>query len=188
MNRADILSLARQELNKHNLRMWQVKFIKSKSFAGQCTTRKWDTNPSHSFGLIELSTDYMDVFSDEDIRETILHEIAHALNNPRSKAHGPEWKAIALSIGSNGNRCVRKDAERPPAKYRGVCPNGHESRAHRLTRSAKHNRSCGQCDTKYNPQYRFDWYEGNVLVHSQQKPSTQWDAEVSQLIATLPRK
>jgi predicted SprT family Zn-dependent metalloprotease len=40
-----------------------------------------------------------------EVRETILHEIAHALAGPKVRAHGREWGEIALRIGCNGRRC-----------------------------------------------------------------------------------
>lgn len=51
----------------------------------------------------------------EDIRETILHEIAHAnawLKHKESK-HGPLWVKEAKLIGCTGNRCL-------PKKYSGI--------------------------------------------------------------------
>ena len=34
-----------------------------------------------------------------EIRDTVLHEIAHALVGPEAR-HGPEWKAIAKRLGA----------------------------------------------------------------------------------------
>lgn len=191
MNRADILNLARTKMNEHGLVNWQVKFIKSKSVAGLCWTHRWNSNPRFSFGRIELSTDFFDVFSDYDILDTILHEIAHALTETtvsvsasgRSRAvhHGAEWKAMAKKIGCSGERCVRKEAARPKSKYRGVCPNGHESGRHRLTWNAKHAMSCGKCSKSFDKRYMLDWYEGTTLVHSQAKPATEWAKQADQL-------
>ncbi len=41
--------------------------------------------------------------NEKDIRETVLHEIAHLLT-PYQR-HNEIWRAVALKIGSNGKRC-----------------------------------------------------------------------------------
>lgn len=199
MNRADILSLARTEMNKHGLVNWTVKFIKSKTVAGLCWTVRWNADPLYSLGRIELSSDYFDVFSDYDILDTILHEIAHALTpdiktkyqsgqrkgQTRRIVHGAEWKAIAKRIGCSGMRCVRQEAARPEGRYKGICPNGHESFRHRMTWQAKHNTSCAQCDPKkYRSEFMFDWYDNGVLIHSQKRvldSNNLMDTQIEQL-------
>lgn len=40
----------------------------------------------------------------DEVRNILLHEIAHALAGPGAK-HGVEWKEIALRIGCDGHRC-----------------------------------------------------------------------------------
>ena len=39
------------------------------------------------------------------VKNTSLHEIAHAVVGPSRKSHGPEWKAKAISIGCDGECC-----------------------------------------------------------------------------------
>lgn len=179
MKRTDILMLARKEMDLHGLVNWKVKFVSSKSFAGQCRRRNWNTNPRMTFGYIDLSTDFFDVFEDHDILDTIRHEIAHALtentyirlSNGRLRAvhHGKAWKETAKRIGCSGERCVRQGANRPKGRYRGVCPNGHEHSRHRLTHEAKHSQSCGKCSRSFSREYMLDWYDNNnggKLVHA----------------------
>lgn len=186
MNRSDILALARTEMNKHGLYSWPVKFIQSKSVAGLCWTYTWNVDPTRSRGRIELSTDFFDVFEDHDILEVIRHEIAHALTKDeyiiiksgqkrgtrQRVIHGATWKANARRIGAKGDRCVSETAERPKARYKGVCPNGHETSRHRLTETAKERTSCHLCSNKYSSAYRYDWYDGTMLVHRQPKLGT----------------
>jgi predicted SprT family Zn-dependent metalloprotease len=186
MDRKEIFSLARQLMDHHGLKNWGLKWIDSKSFAGLCHTSYWHINPAFSRGRIELSTAYFDVFSDYDIRDTILHEIAHALTpTPKQKTstgrtryihHGAEWKAKAKEIGCSGERCVREEANRPKARYKGLCPSGHEHFRHRLTKTAKFNQSCGKCSSQFDRRYMLDWWDNGVLVHSQKpvekKPTT----------------
>ena len=190
MKRPEILALARTQMNKHGLTGWQVQFIQSKSVAGLCWTYMWHADPARSRGRIELSTDFFDVFSDHDILDTILHEIAHALTKDvtakyesgrkkgrtRRIVHGADWKATAKRIGCSGERCVSVNAARPEGRYKGICPNGHETVRHRLTHTAKHSTSCEKCDSKrYNSAYMFDWYDNGVLVHRQKNVTRTLD-------------
>ena len=171
MDLKEVSRIARSKMDEHKLHLWTLKFKKSKSFAGQCQKHFWNEKPERSYGVITLSSCFMEVFDEKEVMETILHEIAHALTSPVHRSHGKEWRAKALSIGSTGERCVPKSAPRPEGKYRGVCPNGHEYPApvNRLTDSRKYRQSCPKCSNGYNPSYRFDWYEGTTLVHAQPK-------------------
>lgn len=180
MKRADILTLARNEMNKHGLVNWTVRFIDSKSYAGLCWTNRWSKDPRLSTGRIELSTAFFDVFEEHDILEIIRHEIAHALTDEeyvdiktgrrkghkRRVVHGATWKANARRIGAKGDRCVRPEANKPKARYKGICPAGHEAVRHRLTWTAKHSTSCSQCSNKYDPSKMFNWYDNGVLIHT----------------------
>jgi predicted SprT family Zn-dependent metalloprotease len=67
--------------------------------AGQCNWKK---------KTIELQPCYAEQFSDEDVLNTILHEIAHALR-PRH-GHNKFWRKTAVSIGCNGKRCYTRKA------------------------------------------------------------------------------
>lgn len=91
-------------LEKHNL--------KEKGYVFQWNNRK------ASFGLfkrrekkIELSAYLFDQLSETQVRDTILHEIAHALvyehferKGQNVKPHGKEWKETARSIGCSAER------------------------------------------------------------------------------------
>jgi len=171
-------------MNKHGLTQWSVRFIRSKSVAGLCWTTRWHADPTCSFGRIELSWDFFEVFEDHDIMEVIRHEIAHALTKDeyitiqtgarkgrkRRVVHGKTWKANARRIGAKGDRCVSPKAETPASRYTGVCSSGHTTRRHRLTWQAKHNTSCAQCNSKtFSREHMFDWYDNGVLIHSQTK-------------------
>jgi predicted SprT family Zn-dependent metalloprotease len=40
----------------------------------------------------------------DDLKDTLLHEVAHALAGKQAK-HGPQWRAVARSIGCSATRC-----------------------------------------------------------------------------------
>jgi predicted SprT family Zn-dependent metalloprotease len=72
--------------------------------------------------------------SEEDVRDTILHEIAHAIAGPRTK-HGILWRIEARRVGARPIPCCDSKVETPPAKYIGKCVGcGVEVKRYKLTR------------------------------------------------------
>lgn len=93
---------------------------------------------------IYLSRIYVKHNSEELVRDTILHEIAHALS-PKS-GHGNKWKVKCIEIGCRPVRC--KNDVIIPHKYTYKCGNcGRETGAHRLK---KRKIACGSCCNKFN--------------------------------------
>lgn len=84
-------------MRQHGLESWTFEFDNAKRRAGVCRYR---------CKLISLSRHYVRLNADnyEDIRDTILHEIAHALAGFKA-AHGPAWKAVCRRIGAKPERC-----------------------------------------------------------------------------------
>ena len=70
---------------------------------------------------IALSRPYIRVADKRSIRDTILHEIAHALVGA-GHGHGPVWKRKAREIGAKPERCFVSE-ELPDGKYEAVCEN-----------------------------------------------------------------
>ncbi len=82
---------------------------------------------------------------DHDIRNTILHEIAHALVG-YAAGHGPVWVAKAKSIGCDGKRCNTVWGG-VPAKYNITCHCGRICKwRHRVHKYYK-NVACSHCKT-----------------------------------------
>lgn len=129
-------SLACALIVEHNLSEWGFYFDNSINRFGCC---------HYDEKRISLS-EHLTLLNDhEKVKNTILHEIAHALA-PKYAHHNEEWRKIALKIGCDGSRCYSSDVVRPPAKYKTICPNcNKEGRANRNNKSA-----CGKCCNKYN--------------------------------------
>lgn len=90
MNRTEALTLARQTLDAHGLHGWKAVIdTRPRKRLGQCRYRNRE---------IGISAYHVTYHSDEDVRDTILHEIAHALVGP-GHGHGPVWKAKARALG-----------------------------------------------------------------------------------------
>jgi hypothetical protein len=90
--------------------------------------------------------------------DTMLHEIAHAIDCERRKDgksdHSYIWQDIALSIGCNGKRCGSAKVNIESAKYTTICPNGHKYASHKRSKAIELGRkSCGKCSSTFNKDY-----------------------------------
>jgi predicted SprT family Zn-dependent metalloprotease len=91
---------------------WTLRWTQSKRIFGTCCHREH---------VIEISKPLTELNLEADVKDTVLHEIAHALLGP-GHGHGEEWKLLAMSIGAKPQRCY--DSERvkmPLGKYQAVC-------------------------------------------------------------------
>jgi len=126
--------LARDLLAAHGLRDWSFRFNRSKLSMGLCR-----------FGprVIELSRHFVERNPEEAIRDTLLHEIAHALVGP-GHGHNNVWKEVCLRIGARPER-LSFDVDMPEGRWQAVCPGC--GMLHHRHRRPKHMRgwSCKAC-------------------------------------------
>jgi SprT protein len=133
-------------LAAHSLHDWSFAWDNAKTRFGQC---------SHRYRRITLSRYLSDAGSEDESEQVLLHEIAHALAGVRS-GHGDKWLRIARSIGYRGQRTHTSPAATEHAKWRGVCPSGHEIiRFRRPSRPM----SCAKCERRFNPTHLIVWTE-----------------------------
>lgn len=110
-------------------------FDKAKQRLGQCNYLK---------KRITLSEIAVELNEEDKIKDTILHEIAHALNE--YQRHNYKWRQTAISIGCTGERTT--NANTVEGKYAYKCSNcGAITKYHRIHRKP---RACGNCCNKYN--------------------------------------
>ncbi len=100
-----IARLARALMAQHRLHQWSFQFDAATKRAGCC---------QYATQVISLSYEFAKRASDEEIRDTILHEIAHALVG-QDHRHDAVWRAKALEIGCSGRRC--HDLQFTPPRY-----------------------------------------------------------------------
>lgn len=110
----DAVALCRRLMDEHGLKDWKVVVDKTKRRAGCC---------KYAPKSICLSWYYlwMNADKEEDIRDTILHEIAHALT-PGAK-HGDRWKQVCCQIGARPIACYDVAViAMPKGKWQATCP------------------------------------------------------------------
>ena len=93
LNQANILAL--DLMSKHGLSGWTFRFDDSKRRFGVCRS---------SLKEIALSLELTKLNPEEQVKDTLLHEVAHALCGP-GVGHGWQWKRMARHIGANPLRC-----------------------------------------------------------------------------------
>lgn len=92
-----VQATAKTLLKQHGLTAWNFAFDRSTRRAGCCDYRQ---------KRITLAFDLAVNGTEADVRDTILHEIAHALVG-RKHHHDAVWKAKVIEIGGSGERTHR---------------------------------------------------------------------------------
>jgi predicted SprT family Zn-dependent metalloprotease len=133
---------ARMLMAAHGLTGWTFQWDRAARRFGQCR---------YSTRTISMSAPLTKNRDANAVRNTMLHEIAHALTP--GHGHDAVWRAKAISIGCDGKRCSDDPIE-IDYKYIAKCPNGHLGKRYvRKPRATSRPRSCGECSPVYNPKY-----------------------------------
>jgi predicted SprT family Zn-dependent metalloprotease len=115
MNLHEASHLARDLMKQHELVGWTFELDHARRRFGRC---------DYTHRRITLSRSLTFLNPIEEVRDTILHEIAHALTPGGN--HGPRWRGMCLQIGARPIRCFTDDRvvslPRPPARYLFGCP------------------------------------------------------------------
>lgn len=140
----DARGLAEGLLRLHGLLEWRVVFDRAKTRAGVCRFSRRE---------IGLSGPLTALHSPAEARDTVLHEIAHALVGPQHK-HDAVWRAEAARLGCSARACLPPESPRVPAPWLGTCPAGHTVSRHRRPVRLG---SCPRCSPTYSPEHVFQW-------------------------------
>ena len=95
MDLQELEAIAERELLRHGLHDWSFGWAKTKRRQGACKYRS---------KRIEIAEYYATHNPPEQVIDTLLHEIAHALAGPKAR-HGPAWKAVAKKLGATPRAC-----------------------------------------------------------------------------------
>jgi predicted SprT family Zn-dependent metalloprotease len=137
MKIADFNALVRDYLDTFCLADWRWKFDNAKVRAGLCNSKT---------KTLSFSRHYVKLNDEALVRNTILHEIAHALVGT-GRGHGVHWRAAARFIGCTAQRCYNSNVVKMPVRpYIGRCPNcKREQRRHK-----RQDVACGRCCKRFN--------------------------------------
>jgi len=147
MNLSKAEKKANELLTKHGLtkKGWRFEFDNAIRRFGCC--KYYSKTITMSRKLTELN-------DEENVIDTILHEIAHALTPGHH--HDSVWQAKAREIGCDGNRCYSsEEVNIPESRYIAECKGC--GMIHKRNRAKKNLSSCGKCDNKYNPKYKLTY-------------------------------
>lgn len=162
--------VARELMDLHGLTDWKFRWDNSKQRAGVC---------KYGPKIIGLSKPLVELWAEGPVRDTILHEIAHALVGPGA-GHGFIWRQKCLEIGGDGRARYHTTEETPAVQgaYSATCKAGHVHYKHRMP-TARSPRSCGLCSRRFDPE--------NLLIFSKTTPiQVPVTKAVVTLAASLP--
>jgi predicted SprT family Zn-dependent metalloprotease len=131
------LKIARELIDAHGYAHVPIKKDNSfKRIAGCCQT-------GFSVLYFTFSKRLVPLLSDADLRDTILHEIAHAKVG-YGHGHDNAWKLAALAVGARPERCATQvmDAHAIGYKYVAACNCGP---IHGKQRMSYKRFKCGRC-------------------------------------------
>lgn len=113
-----------EEMDRHLTKdryLWHFSWMDDFNTLGRCKRVLGN-------GYIMLNHEYVKRAEVADVRDTILHEIAHALAPPR-ECHGRIWKLICMQIGADPSRTTNspamKEANAQMANYVAECNECH---------------------------------------------------------------
>jgi predicted SprT family Zn-dependent metalloprotease len=152
MNLQEAEKLAKELIKKHlgdSRHNWRFKWSHAKQTFGSCNINGSIWNGVNY--IIKLSKPLTELNDVDRVTNTILHEIAHALQWDISgyMSHDAEWIRLAKSIGCDGERCYDGEVvNTPKSKYSLVCGTcGKTTPKHR---KPKRMAACGKCCKAHN--------------------------------------
>lgn len=104
-----VRQFALQLLAAHGLSGWRFAFNRRKQTLGLCVYQRC---------RIELSVHLVQRKGADEILDTLLHEVAHALVGP-GHGHDPVWQRKCLEVGARPQRCGQADM--PPSAWQARC-------------------------------------------------------------------
>ena len=133
--------LALELMGRYQLHGWQFALNSNVRRAGVCFFPFRDRP-----GRLGLSVHFIERNAEEDVLDTILHEIAHALVGT-GHGHDEVWKAKCREIGAKPEPCYGEEIDMPKGRWRARCPACQkEFHRHRRPRVLQgwHHKECGK--------------------------------------------
>lgn len=146
MDRSSAATLARELMNRHGLGDIPFEFDNRRRAFGTTYFYVWPTILTRSCTVqkISLSEPLVELNDEATVRNTILHEIAHAKAG-MAAGHGYAWKQIARSIGADPERECGEGVKVAAGKYQATCAcKGYVHHMYRRPSKSYHCRDCKQ--------------------------------------------
>src|SRR5688500_16084827 len=106
MDLADAQNLANKLIGQWLHPVWSFAWTRSVTIHGECQTFGDGGAPVYE---IRLSKPLTLANPPEVVQDTILHEIAHALDR-HGTGHGPKWRELARRVGATPQPCVTSES------------------------------------------------------------------------------
>lgn len=150
MNLSEADNIARLLVAEHLGSPWRVAWNNRKTVMGVC---------DHAHMVIGLSRPFFRINGEAELRDTVLHEIAHAIVG-HGHGHDAAWRSKARTLGATPQRCGYPENE-PQALWTATCPNGHEVKRHRLAKDYQTGSRVASCNTcapgRFDHRFVFVW-------------------------------
>jgi predicted SprT family Zn-dependent metalloprotease len=146
-SREKILRVWAREQEKWGLEDWKLVFSNQRRHLGYCKPRR---------RIISLSLAFMNANPYPVMKDTLLHEIAHAIHyiETGKTNHDNGWREVARRVGCRPERCAPVDGlVMPRGKYVGVCPVCRK--AVHFYRKVRRSYSCNDCTNGYDSKYKL---------------------------------
>ena len=172
MKITEAYKLAAKCMKEHGVDDYKLVFNDTKTICGQCLTYPKRNNLGRR-GEIFISRTYCVNNGDAEVKDTILHEIAHALRDNsgipatytdgKEDCHDKHWRAFAIKLGANPKACAESHVY-IPRRWLITCDGCGKSFEREKMPNLK-GKCCAKCregqfKVKFNPSYKK---EGGLL-------------------------
>lgn len=144
MNKDIFIKSAQEFVLKCGLTNWTVKLNNAKRSLWLCDETKKE---------LRFSKFFIENNSDIEIKETLIHEVAHALAW-NDKKHWPKWIQMAKLLGLKNPEQFNRTAVQAEWKYLMICP-WCDAKHYFYKKPKKNWKACYECCVKYN-RWKFD--------------------------------
>lgn len=151
----------------HGVGVLPFEFDNGKRRIGACHFKRIGTTVLPT--KITLSRHFAAILTPEELHDTMLHEIAHALAG-HAAGHGPVWRNAIRKLGGKAERC-KATAASPERAVEGTCPKCGKvvSKMHRLPLRVYFHNICGKA-------YPLTWTKNGAMLSLSQMP-TRYQSE-----------
>ena len=155
----DVRDWADALISAHLGAPWTFGFDSAKRRAGAC---------NYTQQRITVSKYLAARYDDETNRQTLLHEVAHALAGSDA-GHGPRWRRIAAGLGYRGSVTHHGETAVELAPWVGVCPSGHTVYRHRRPTRVM---SCARCARRFDERFAIRWARREISAATRREAMT----------------